>query len=91
MKIANSLNSNCRHCRYFNPEGRRGGTCQKLGVPVNSNWQACVLACPPFSPTWKTLEEIVHLETSLSASCNTRSKVDPIPDIELSATKATSS
>ncbi|HHP7232315.1 MAG TPA: hypothetical protein ACFCUY_15820 [Xenococcaceae cyanobacterium] len=66
MNKANFLNSTCRHCRYFNPEGRRGGSCQKLGVPVNSTWQTCTLARYPFSPTWKSLEEIVHLENSFS-------------------------
>ena len=90
MKTTDSLNSNCRHCRYFNPEGRRGGTCQKLGVPVNSSWHACVLACPPFSPSWKTLEEIVHLETSFSVSYSSASKVDPTPTMELSTTRAAS-
>ncbi len=87
MKKENFLNSTCRHCRYFNPEGRRGGTCQKLGVPVNSNWQACVLACSPFSPTWKTLEEIVHLETAFSVNYTSTPKVDPTPKVELSSAK----
>ena len=87
MKIANSLNFNCRHCRHFDPEGRRGGTCQKLGVPVHSNWEACALACPPFSPSWKTLEDIAHLETSFNFNYTTESKPDSISNIELSCGK----
>ena len=90
MKTANFLNSNCRHCRYFDPEGRRGGNCQKLGVPVDSNWQACALACPPFSPTWKTLEEIVHLETSFAVKYTSIPKAAPAPHIELSPVQANS-
>ena len=90
MKIANSLNFNCRHCRHFNPEGRRGGTCQKLGVPVHSNWEACTLACSPFSPSWKTLEDIAHLETSFAFNYTSESKTDPMPNMELSCTKLNS-
>ncbi|MDJ0678764.1 MAG: hypothetical protein QNJ18_02730 [Xenococcaceae cyanobacterium MO_167.B52] len=90
MKIANSLNFNCRHCRHFDPEGRRGGTCQKLGVPVHSNWEACTLACPPFSPSWKTLEDIAHLETSLTFNYTSESKTNSIPNRELSCSKLNS-
>jgi hypothetical protein len=42
--------SNCRACRYYQPEGRRGGSCQQLGVPVQANWTACPLAALAFSP-----------------------------------------
>ena len=66
MKIVNDSNSSCRHCRFYRPEGRRGGVCRKLSVPVNSNWEACVLDCSPFKNSLKTLEEIVHLETAFS-------------------------
>lgn len=83
MKETNFLDLNCRHCRYYQPEGRRGGSCLKLGVSVLSNWKACLLACSPFTSTLKNLdttfvslgktlvnlEEIVHLETSLSLPC----------------------
>ena len=80
MKETNFLNSACRHCRYYQPEGRRGGSCQKLGVSVDSNWKACVLASSPFDnaldnldttitqldTTLTNLEEIVQLETAFS-------------------------
>lgn len=66
MKIVNDSNSSCRHCSFYRPEGRRGGVCQKLSVPVNSNWEACPLACSPFPNNLKKLEEIVHLETVFS-------------------------
>ncbi len=83
MKETNLLEFNCRHCRYYQPEGRRGGSCSRLGVSVLSNWKACLLACSPFKSTLKNLgttfirldktlinlEEIVHLETSLSLPC----------------------
>ncbi len=59
MKTINPLTSACRLCQYYKPEGRRGGTCQQLGVPVQSNWEACALALPPFAPTWESLEKII--------------------------------
>lgn len=49
----------CRYCRYFTPEGRRGGYCEQLGVPVQSKWKACMLALPPFAPSWETLEQSI--------------------------------
>jgi len=62
MSTSNCLAStcgSCRYCRYFTPEGRRGGHCEQLGVPVQSKWTACMLALPPFAPSWETLEQSV--------------------------------
>lgn len=77
MKTVN-LTSACRYCRYYQPEGRRGGMCEQLGVPVQACWSACSMASPPFT-SWKTLEEFVHLEQSLSLSIetNNQAKVSP--------------
>lgn len=50
----------CRHCRYYTPEGRRGGSCQQLNVPVRGAWKACSLAIPPFAPSWENSEEIIN-------------------------------
>lgn len=80
MKETNFLNLSCRHCRHYQPEGRRGGSCEILGVSVDSSWKACTLASSPFEKAFTdlnpnltnlntaltTLEEIVHLETALS-------------------------
>jgi hypothetical protein len=66
MKTANFLTSSCRYCRFYQPEGRRGGNCQQLGVPVQAHWKACNLAAHPFCPTWENLEEVVRLEHSLT-------------------------
>ncbi|UBF24892.1 hypothetical protein K9N68_25040 [Kovacikia minuta CCNUW1] len=59
MKPSNSSISACRNCRYYVPEGRRGGRCDQLNVSVHSAWKACSLAIPPFSPAWENLEEII--------------------------------
>jgi hypothetical protein len=69
MKTATFLTSSCRHCRYYQGQGRRGGMCQQLGVPVQSHWKACVLAIHPFTSTWENLETVVHLEHSLALNC----------------------
>lgn len=58
MKTINPLTSACRHCRYYQPEGRRGGMCQRLGAPVQSTWEACALAIPAFATTWEDMEGI---------------------------------
>ncbi|MEM8830925.1 MAG: hypothetical protein AAGE96_16430 [Cyanobacteria bacterium P01_G01_bin.19] len=57
--------SACRYCRFYKPEGRRGGSCQMLGVPVQSSWKACSLADSPFETTLKKLEDIFQLETTV--------------------------
>ena len=75
MRETHFLNSTCRHCKYYQPEGRRGGSCSQLGVSVNSNWETCSLAASPFDnaldnldATLTNLEEIVQLETVFSLS-----------------------
>lgn len=65
MKETNFLNSACRYCRHYKPEGRRGGSCQMLNVPVESGWKACVLGASPFDTTFKKLEDILHLQNTL--------------------------
>jgi hypothetical protein len=51
--------SSCRHCSFYRSEGRRGGVCQKLGVPVQGSWSVCPLAVSPFDPM-KNISEIVN-------------------------------
>jgi len=64
MSNQSCLVSSCRACRYYTPEGRRGGLCQQLGAPVASHWKACSLAFPPFAPSWEHLEGLVTLTSS---------------------------
>lgn len=54
-----SFASTCRYCRHYNPQGRRGGLCEQLSVPVQSGWTACSLALPPFAPCWEEMEEVI--------------------------------
>ncbi|MBE9179920.1 hypothetical protein IQ268_15215 [Oculatella sp. LEGE 06141] len=62
MRTEQLIVSACRHCQFFEGEGRRGGQCQQLGVPVQGGWKACSLAIAPFAPTWETLREAVTLK-----------------------------
>jgi hypothetical protein len=66
MKERNFSTSACRHCRFYEPEGRRGGSCQILGVSVQSGWKACSFASPPFETTLQKLEDIFQLETAIA-------------------------
>ncbi len=68
MKETQFSTSNCRHCRFYQPEGRRGGSCQILGVPVQSRWKACTLSLSPFSTTLEKLEDIFQMDTAISAN-----------------------
>jgi hypothetical protein len=62
-----SLTSACRHCRHYTPEGRRGGVCEQLSVPVQGTWKACSLAVSPFDPSWDNIEELsLWKETSVT-------------------------
>jgi len=59
METLDSSSPHCRHCRYYTPEGRRGGHCHRLNVMVQSHWKACSVAAPPFMPAWENLEGII--------------------------------
>ena len=52
------LTSVCRSCRYYQPQGRRGGQCEVLGVSVHSSWKACHFAMPPFTVSWEESQKI---------------------------------
>ncbi len=74
MKTSNFLTSSCRYCRYYQTEGRRGGMCQQLAVPVRAEWKACSLAAAPFTNSWESLETVVKLENSLVLECSVDSE-----------------
>lgn len=95
MKTVNSITSACRYCRYYMPEGRRGGVCQQLGVDVRGSWKACALALPAFAPSWENIEgiaivpnEAVMLKQECSSSCSLDSvPVEPIEEKIASTSK----
>lgn len=75
MQDPSCLPKTCRHCRFYTPEGRRGGQCGRLTAPVLSHWQACSLALPPFAPSWEIATTMIAL-----------SKVSPVPHNEIRKT-----
>lgn len=86
MKPQSNCNSACRHCQFYHPEGRRGGICSQLGVPVEAEWKSCHLATPAFDTEWQPLPEIVLLEKSFSLGCatpQTNLEVESVPMIHL--------
>lgn len=53
MQTVHNPVSCCRGCRHYQVEGRRGGLCDQLNVPVQANWKACPLASPYFANSRK--------------------------------------
>lgn len=81
MKTANFMTSSCRYCRYYQAEGRRGGLCNQLSVPVRGEWKACALAARPFATAWENLEDVVRLEQSLALSYNNERVTEEAPEV----------
>ncbi|MGB3788196.1 MAG: hypothetical protein WA949_09305 [Phormidesmis sp.] len=48
MATSNCEITRCGLCRFYNHEGRRGGHCSQLSVPVSASWTACCLSDTPF-------------------------------------------
>lgn len=82
MKTLNPLTSACRYCRYYNPEGRRGGMCQLLGVQVHGSWNACHLAIPAFAPSWENLEQMMKLPDAQPVALGSRSISCTLPALK---------
>lgn len=59
------MTSACRFCRHYTPEGRRGGQCEQLGVPVRGSWQACSLAHPTFASLGKNLDNLLMVQQEI--------------------------
>jgi hypothetical protein len=57
----------CRNCRFYQPNGHRGGICEQFNVPVSGVWSTCQLALPAFIPSWKTLEDLPAENVLISA------------------------
>lgn len=56
--------SRCGLCRFYRHEGRRGGTCSQLNVPVSGSLKACCLSESPFSSDTETMVGIADWESS---------------------------
>ena len=68
MTASNCTVSRCGLCQCYSHEGRRGGRCCQLNVPVGSQWEACCLAIAPFPDEGHAALGIAQLETASSIS-----------------------
>ncbi|MEB3281478.1 MAG: hypothetical protein VKK42_21405 [Lyngbya sp.] len=67
MEASHTSTSCCRCCQHYTPEGRRGGNCSQLHVPVKGGWKACNLAMLAFSMSWEEAHKIVVLPQKTEA------------------------
>jgi hypothetical protein len=70
MQVTPLSISVCRLCKFYRPEGRRGGHCEKLDASVQGQWEACPLASHPFVSDWD--------EVSRRAIANRRVALTPV-------------
>jgi hypothetical protein len=77
VKTSDCSTSSCRYCIHYTPSGRRGGNCQQLGVPVQSNWKACPLALRAFAASWN------ELESEIGIVANWHDDISPSDDAHL--------
>ena len=95
MKLIKRLTSTCRYCRYYQPQGRRGGMCEKLSAPVQGVWKACPFVMSAFAPAWETLEDAWSLPVAKPVFAATQTlptdldhvTVASVEDIPTSATQ----
>ncbi len=85
MKTLHFPTSACRCCRYYQPEGRRGGMCQQLNVPVRGSWKACSLALSPFAPDWDKIsvfwgDDALGIKESLKVQCSMTTSEQDLPE-----------
>ncbi|MEH2278676.1 MAG: hypothetical protein V7K40_28805 [Nostoc sp.] len=89
MKPIKFLASACKYCRHYQPEGRRGGTCQQLGAPVQASWKACPLALAPFAPSWETLEDAWGLPDAAPVLTSSQSLASDLDNAALAPVEET--
>ncbi|NJL48477.1 MAG: hypothetical protein HC929_14615 [Leptolyngbyaceae cyanobacterium SM2_5_2] len=65
MKSVRSQILCCSRCRYYTPEGRRGGQCGMLGVPVQGRWNSCSLSMPVFVTPLPEISPLEFLPQSI--------------------------
>mgnify|MGYP001795951415 CR=1 FL=1 len=85
MTALNCDVSRCGVCKFYSHEGRRGGRCSQLSVPVDSQWKACGLARSPFVSSLQDDEGITDWIASSAISAAERLPV-PLPKSPLYST-----
>ena len=80
MNSPNCSISTCKNCRFFQTEGRRGGTCEQFGTFTDPAWDACSLAVAAFDPVAEDVEPLAVLEHSFTLKLPKSSTVKPRPE-----------
>lgn len=86
MKAPLNPNLACRYCRYYSPEGHRGGTCDRLSVHVQGEWAACSLMIPSFSLEQEQVEQPSLLVAANQTLTQLSSQSQPILVTEAAST-----
>ncbi len=81
VKTSDCSTSSCRYCIHYTPSGRRGGNCQQLGVPVQSNWKACPLALRAFTSSWDEMDAVTDWRDDASVLELASRQALPMPAI----------
>ncbi|MGL5083523.1 MAG: hypothetical protein ACRC8A_18740 [Microcoleaceae cyanobacterium] len=79
MKITDRQTSCCRYCQHYTPEGRRGGQCSQLNVPVHGEWGACSLAVQAFAPVWEHPMEALAISSQVAPTHTEILTSSPVP------------
>jgi len=91
MERVSKTISTCRYCHFYQIEGRRGGSCQRLGVPVQGDWKVCAVAALPFAQaeplrsdparveTWAGMPTLVSTVTSTVTSSDPQPSLTELP------------
>ena len=66
MNSQNCSISTCKNCRFFQTEGRRGGTCEQFGTFTDPAWNACPLAVAAFDAVAEDIDPLAALEHSFT-------------------------
>ena len=67
----------CSRCSHYTPEGRRGGQCGQLGVPVKGQWKACSLSVPVFLTSLSDLQPLEILPKPIAIRLP-ESRLEPV-------------
>lgn len=77
------MTSRCKFCQYYRFEGRRGGTCQLLNVPVAPTDLGCRRGVPLFSTTSdRTAQNRVALFVPPAVVLGSIDRAEPSSEVE---------
>ncbi|MBD2180161.1 hypothetical protein H6S82_27370 [Planktothrix sp. FACHB-1355] len=81
MKTLTTPVSVCKYCQYYKPLGRRGGSCEMLGVSVQGGWKGCHLGIPQFMKKCDIYQNAV--ENSNLIHKNSQAQVEELSELQI--------